>query len=386
MSHDYANLFLKLQIEEDAMLKQLSYGNINHPYWISQLHQMFKLSSGIKENERDEDFQQSFNQSEDSINEQTQLPRDQESFQLHIHQLNELRIQINERQLKAYSEHVKRYRKCEKLWIRLYQNKKQQEEAKRAKQMEKKVRRLDQKRQFKEKVEYVINKMSSKLSLSKIRLGRLFKHCFADKSMSEDEKRGNEAENTEKGFRLEEEGDLLKATDLSTMTKLKSLTHFRTFHCFHNKPIQLSLIKQEFIYLLHLNYRRWMNIKWQRTKVLLRAKVKLIRKAAQLVVFKLYIYKIKVIKRWPIVLRWIKRKRFTLHKIRLRLRKSIKDLLHNKEHTTDDTINGLKENDTSWLSDPVDHFMQAHQALLKFQIYKLHLLCQYRIQFTLLAI
>lgn len=139
--------------------------------------------------------------------------------------------------------------------------------------------------------------------------------------------------------------------------------------------ILVQLLKQ----LLQVSYLRCVDIKLVKYKIQLQIKVKLLYHAAQLVIFKYQVYRLKLIRNFPSLMSWINRKKIQITRLRIRLRKSIiTSFNQNKENAN---IDAEYDNIV-----PQDNFMHIHQAFLQFEMYKLHLLCQYRPQFTYLSI
>ncbi|CCG24845.1 hypothetical protein CORT_0G01580 [Candida orthopsilosis Co 90-125] len=441
MSHDYPQILLKLQLEEDAYFNQLSYGHIINPP---------TTNSDVKanyESQKDEDEETNISSVQEQ--EQKQISRKthkevsaekdsqifigQNWFTLHFNQLNELRVNINQQQIRAYNDSVKRYRKCERHWIRLYREKKKQEGEKKERQLQKRARRLEKKQQIKQRVRYVTKKLSGKLNYKKVKI-KLLNNSVAHKNIEEANK-SNSVRSIFTSVRIERlfqkstnESNVIKKEDARSKSKsvnghrneqdiwghkrpkLKGIAKIQSFQCLSHendklRPIyciftikntstssqdqppqqyqsQGSILVQLLQRSLQVNYLRWVDIKLVKYKIQLQVKVRLLYHAAHLVIFKYRIYRIKLIRKFPSLLSWTNRKKIQITRLRIRLKKSIiTNLNQNKEFTFNANIDAEYDNVL-----PQDNFMHIHQAFLQFEMYKLHLLCQYRPQFTYLSI
>ncbi|KAI5967234.1 hypothetical protein KGF57_000449 [Candida theae] len=409
MSHGYAQLFFKLKLEEDVMFNYLSCGHTISPQWVSS--KPYTTLRSLKESEvtNEEDHAQ---ENQGYIDEEERgysmrlLQADQESYQEHLSQLNGLKIKIQQDQTKAYTRSVKRYRKNERHWIRLYHDKKKQEDMEQARQMEKERKHLEQKRQLKQTVKYFRKKVSRKIMWSKMQVRGIL--ATRRKEFSKDKKMESQQtvlERQSTPILLQKEVDpFTNRTDphqeyVSTWESLHRILNLEkltsSLICRFKKPAIISThsspnhhpftkgsISKLGGVLLQINYQRRLHIRWERTKCHLRFQIKLIYNVAQLLAFEYRLCKVYLVRKCPVLQDWTSRLWFAVTKFKMRINRGILSSLNEtlEMHEYEDT-------DPTHLTTPnTDHFMQIHQAFLNFEMYKLYLLCQCRIQFTLLTI
>ncbi|KAI5969209.1 hypothetical protein CANMA_001762 [Candida margitis] len=402
MSHDDSHEFFKLQLEEDAYFKQLSYGHI-----IGQKRTLSVGSNRSKHTLQQE--QANDNGKLDNLNydkekeKLLQLCVYQEWYKLQSKQMNELRVKIYQDQMLVYNETVKRYRKCEGDWIRSHgENKRQEEEAKRkimgwrqqmkkwighalrkkivGKKKLKSFRKKDTKEEddSKEKKKNV-NKFGTRRYFKRTRSepneieSKVTMHSSKSNHDQQDRGKSKKVKTKQLGYSrylchiTYKPGSICTTCFISTRTK--------ACHRTRKQPTPLQR-------LLVLNCRQWSTIKWVWLKKQIEQKLTLFNSTIKSLTFRVFIYKVRVIRGYFALLEWADMKR-RIWMIRIRS-KRYTNPRSNRSCTV--TIANVEFKNHVPHGIATDKFDRAHRAYLKFEMHKLQLLCRHSLQFTYITI
>ncbi|CAD1812663.1 hypothetical protein FOB58_005771 [Candida parapsilosis] len=404
MSHDYSQDFIKLQLEEDAFFNQLSYGHINADRTIEVLRskqqpQAVDLSNRLScGNEKDQK-----KLSLDNEFQSIQL----DWYTLHLNQLTALRAKINQQQLKAYNKSVDQFRKREIHWIQSYRKRKQLETKKRQKKLEDRTMRLEKIRQLKQRVRDVTKKMSvrmhntcegdnverqscwAKRLLALVWIGNYGKvTTYSNTSKSCQDQDDHTFTNNEAKIR----DDPWYFRCINFVNHRFKPNHPKVHHHQQQSSPKLNKQKQQqqqqllLRRVLHVNYHRCTQIKLVKSKIYLRSQLK---KHYHMLVLKYRVYKTKLLRICTLLKHWFinKKRRMKRSGIRLRRRYTIAAVLcQNSDTNSSAIIDHNKPDHLTFYCSTNDNFMQTHQMFLRFEMYRLHLLCRYRMQFTFLTI